>query len=72
MGFRMKDEVQRTKVMKLGQTVEEDVVYCPYCTEIQSMDTSFPIGTESEIQCHSCERHFMVKPIIKFSTRRLR
>ena len=63
------------QILASGESFNEWDVICPYCTYEQQDVWDWglkPNDENEEVQCQSCERHFMVKASVRYSTRRLK
>lgn len=65
----------KDRILRLGKSIDELEVICPYCTEEKSdaweLDIQ-PNDEDHEAQCDKCHRHFMVSARLVYSTRRLK
>ncbi len=62
----------KVRILRSGISVQEEEIFCPYCAEENSDKPYLSMNEENEIKCEKCSRHFMVKPTLRFSTRRLK
>lgn len=68
-------EQKREQILKTGESHMEAGVWCPYCAHEHreiwewGIDSS---GTETEVQCEKCDRHFVYTASVVISTRSLK